>query len=531
MYRIKTVFFAICLLGVAQLAMSQVPQGLTIKWGQKQKDQLRGSKYIATVGHDETGIYAFKSRVKSIYGGGGYAITLVHFDKQMNISKSHEFKLKTEGKRREFEFIADINDRLYLFTSFKNNKLKKNFLFAQSIDKATLAPNDDMKKVAEIDYSAATKENSGAFYYEYSRDKSRFMVYYDLPYSRREEESFGFHVFDENLDPLWAKEVTLPYRDKLFAVLDYRLSNAGNVYLLGKRYKDKVKDERKGKANYSYHVISYLSQGETVKEHSLAIEGKFLNDMNMIINDGESIVCGGFYSDEETDNAKGVYYLRLDEATSDIVVKEFNELSIEMMTEGWRKGEARNALAKDAKGKNVELEGYRLVDLIIKESGGAIFIGEQRKLHEGSRKTINNTYKNNDMYRYHELIVLNLSADGDIIWSSKIPKMQRSYNDGGAYLSYILAVVDDKFHFVFNDHINNMEGSGKKQKEFDFDKDSVVSMVTMDEEGNQKRVVLFTYKHEGVFPNTFKSQQLSDRSLVIIAERNLKQKFARITFD
>ena len=171
------------------------------------------------------------------------------------------------------------------------------------------------------------------------------------------------------------------------------------------------------------------------------------------------------------------------------------------------------------------------MDLVLKESGGAIYIGEQRRLHQGSRESINGNYRANNMYRYNELIVLNISAEGDIIWSSKIPKMQRSYNDRGAFISYILAVVDDKFHFVFNDHINNMEGSGKKQKEFDFDKDSVVSMVTMDEQGNQTRVVLFSYRNEGVFPNTFKSRQISSHQVVLIAERKLKQKFARISFD
>ena len=90
-----------------------------------------------------------------------------------------------------------------MFTSLKNNKLKQNFLFVQSINKKTLLLNNDLKQIAQIDYAGNRKYNAGNFNYKTSRDSSKILIYYDLPYEQGASEKFGFHVFDNKLAEMY----------------------------------------------------------------------------------------------------------------------------------------------------------------------------------------------------------------------------------------------------------------------------------------------------------------------------------------
>ena len=513
------------LLSLAQLKTDKVD----ILWGQELKDSKKAT-LSDIVGYDNTGIYAIKTQRKGLYGARSSA-RLEHYDNAMNQSRSVELALP----ERDLEFILQLDNQLYLFTSFRNQRLRRNLLFVQGINKNSLLPEGKPLKIAEIDYSGENKRNAGSFDFEKSIDGSKVLIYYQLPHNKRESEQFGFHVFDSKLKLLWEKEITLPYQEELFDIEDYEVDNLGNVHVLGLAYKEKRKEKRKGEPNYQYQILSYFEQGNELKEYAIDIPGKFLTDMQITINDDRDIICGGFYSNEGTFSIKGSYFLKVNGANKAITATAFKEFGIDFITQNMRRREENKAKRKAEKGKNVELYEYDLDEIILKENGGAVLIGEQYFVEKvitsftdaaGNRNTTT-TYE----YHYNDIIVINMSAEGNIEWVKKIPKRQHTANDQGFYSSYALSVVKDKLYFVFNDHPKNLyyTGSGKL---FNFNKgpESLVVLATLDSQGKLTREGLFFAKQADILTRPLVCEQVSENEMVLFGQRKKTHRFAKLTF-
>ena len=204
----KSILILHALLFFAVAAFAQV--NVDLKVGEEYSASKR-STLAVVIGYDETGFYVLSTK--------GYfmnQLSVDHFDNQLKKTKSQEVELETEGKERNFEFVVHSNNKLFLFSSFANQKLKKKFLFVQTVNKQTLIPDKDLKKIAEVDYDS--KYNSGNYNFRISRKKDKILVFYNLPYVKNEAEKFGFHVFDTDMNQIWTKSITLPYIDKLFNV-------------------------------------------------------------------------------------------------------------------------------------------------------------------------------------------------------------------------------------------------------------------------------------------------------------------------
>ena len=504
-----------------------------ILWGPELKASKK-STLSDIVGYDETGIYAIKKKIRALYGLNS-PITLEHYDQKMALSKSVEIELKEQKKKRKFEFIIHIDNEMYIFSSFANQKLKKNFLFVQGLDKKTLQPKKDLKKIAEIDYSGKSKYNSGSFDYEISRDSSKVLVYYNLPYDKGESEKFGFHVFDKSMNQLWEKKITLPYKEELFELEDYEVDNRANVYLLGTIFKEKRKEKRKGKPNYKYQVLSYSNNGSELKEYPIKIEGKFLTDMQIAINDEQDIICGGFYSSEGTFSIEGSYFLKIDGQTKEIKSKGFQEFGIDFITQNMTVRKKKKTKKKAAKGKDTELYQYDLNNIILRDDGGAVLIGEQYYVDvviittTGANGSMSTTAKSH--YYYNDIIVINMSPDGKIEWTKKIAKSQGTVDDVGFFSSYALSVVKDKLYFVFNDNPRNLfyKGTGKLYN-FNKSKESLVVLVTLDSEGNQTREALFSAREADILTRPKVCKQISNNEMVLFGQRKKTHRFAKISF-
>lgn len=356
-----------------------------------------------------------------------------------------------------------------------------------------------------------------------------------MPYEKNENEKFGFHVFDKELNSLWERKITLPYKDGLFLVKDYEVSNNGDVYLLGKIYKDKAKDVRKSQSNFKYHIISYSGDGSKLNEYPIEIKGKFLTDMQIAITNDQDIICGGFYSEDGTYSIKGSYFFKIDGYTRKTTALKYKEFDIDFMTQNFTAKEEKKAKKNESKGVNIELYQYDLDEIILKEDGGAVLIGEQFYIRAVITSTTDGNGfikdKTNYYYFFNDIIVINISPVGNIEWTEKIPKRQVTANDGGYYSSYTLSVVADKLFFVFNDHPYNLlyKGSGKLHN-FNKSKKSLVVLVELDSEGRQTREALFSAKEAEILTRPKVCEQISHNELVLFGQKGKTQRFAKIFF-
>ncbi|MBG16055.1 MAG: hypothetical protein CL853_06860 [Crocinitomicaceae bacterium] len=505
----------------------------TVLWGPELKESKK-STLNDLVAYDETGIYVSKSNFKGYFSG--YDIILEHFDNDLNKTKSVVLNLGEKKEKRTLELMIHFNDVLYVFSSKSNNEIKKNFLFVESINKKTLLSNNDLRKISEINFEGKKKRNNGDFMYSISRDKSKILIYNSLPFNKNENAKFSLHVFDQNLNQLWEDNITLPYEDKLFGVEDYQVSNKGNVYVLGKIYNENRRTYKRGKPNFKHRILSYINESSNNKEYPVEIQEHFITDMKIAIDNNENIICAGFYSELGTMSINGSYFLKIDGKSKNITTKSFKEFGIDFITQNMTKRQEKKTRKRDDKNKKIELYEYDLDNIILKDDGGAVLIGEQFFVRVVTTTTTdangNISTTTNYYYNYNDIIVINISSEGEIEWTEKIPKRQVTKNDGGFYSSYALAVVDDKLYFVFNDNPKNLfyKGEGKVYNFIRNKKESLAVLVELSIEGRQTREALFSMREADVIIRPKVCEQTTKNELILFGQKKKKQRFAKVSF-
>ncbi|NQY09468.1 MAG: hypothetical protein HRT71_08130 [Flavobacteriales bacterium] len=503
-----------------------------ILWGAEEKASRR-STLAGLIGHDKTGIYVLKKQRKGLYGMGSIA-TIEHYDTKLKKTKSVVLDLEYKGKDREYEGSFHLNENLYIYSSFRNQRLKINFLFVQTLNKETLQLNNDIQKIAEINYENKNKLNAGRFSFKISRDSTKVLVHYHMPHDKGAKEKLGFHVYDNEMKPIWNKVVTLPYLEELFNTMDYEISNTGDIYVLGRIYKEKQKLFFYGKRNFNYHILSYSNTGSVVREYPVKIEGKFLTDMQIAINRDRDIICAGFYSDEGTTSINGSYFLKIGGVSKEIMAKNFKEFGMDFITQTMTEKQKKKTNKKVDKGKSVEMYEYDLNNIILKDDGGAMLIGQQFyiKVHT-TTSTVNGQTTTTTTYYYYfnDIIVINFSAAGEVLWTEKIAKRQVTTNDGGFWSSYVLSVVGDKLFFVFNDNPKNLFlKPGDRVESFRRGKGSIAVLVELDNEGNQTREALYRASEAGILARPMVCTQISKNEMILFGQKKKIHRFSKITF-
>lgn len=525
-------FYSIFMIFVAlSISFAQTKtKKVNVKWGKIYKGK-RTETVHEIMGHDNSAYYLTRSIIKLFKVD--YFID--KYNKDLNRIQSQKLVLKDNDKKRDYEFSIYYNDKIYLFSSFKNQKLKKNYLFMQNVDKKTLALSNNLTKIAEIDYEGKSRLNSGAYNSIFSKDSSKFLIYYDLPYSKKTNEIFGFHVFDNKMTEIWKKQISLPYEDKLFEIEDYIVDSKGNVHLLGALYKKKVKSKRKGKPNYKFIILSYFNNGKDVIEYPIQLKEKFITDMKMAVDKKGDIVCAGFYSEKETFSIKGSYYLKIDKKTKKIKSKSLKEFGADFITQNMKKGKKKRKTRRIKKGKNIEMYEYDLDKIEMNKDGSAYVIGEQYFIRtvvthsttaDGQTTTRTTTY-----FFYNDIIVIKINENGDIEWTEKIAKRQASSNDGGYYLSYTYAKLGEKLYFFFSDNPKNLFYKGEGKVKNVKLKKALFLLVELDSTGKQKREAVFNVKGTKVYPRPKVSKQINKKEILLYGEKKKKKRLAKIKFN
>jgi hypothetical protein len=495
-------------------------------WG----EEVKASKKLTlseVLGYDKTGYYMLARE--------GRDLLIEKYDKNLGPAGSEEIEIKKDKtvKNREFEFIIYFNQKIYLFSSADNRHDKSNTLYVQTVDKNSLKPNDDVKSICSITYES--KRNDGSFSCRVSRDSSKLLIYYQLPYKKKDYEQYGFQAYDLNLKKLWENEVTLPYMDQLFSVDKVSVDDEGNAYVLGKLYKDKVKEKVKGKANYDYHIFAYMNGGKDNKEYTCQIPEKFITDISFTVSNSGELICAGFYSDKFTNAARGCFYMDIDPKTKTVKATNLKEFSMDFLTQYVSEKDQKKMEKKAAKGEEPELPSYDIDKLILRDDGGVLVVGEQYWIEVVSTYVPGpnggGSYRTTYYYHYNDIIVININAKGVIEWAQKIPKVQLSQNDGGFYSSYALSIKDDKLYFIFNDSKDNYNlKPGAAFKNFEFGKDALVTMVTMDKSGNTKREALFGHEDVEIITRPKVCEQISPNEMLIYGQKKKAHQFAKLTF-
>ena len=510
-----------------------------VEWSDEMKEP-NNSFLSKIISQDEDGFYVLRRQAATTITSGAPKIFIEHYDRNMRLKRSEKIDLRYQKKDRKFEDVIMLGREIYLLTSFHNQKHKSNYLFAQKISKR-LVLSQKIIKIGEVPTRSVMKE--GGFGYHISKDSSKILVYNNLPYKKGEPEQFAFNVYNSDFEQLWNKKVRLPYKDEKFTVEEYRIDNNGNVYLMGVVFLEGRTKNRKGNPNYQYSILAYTNEGEEKEEYKIKLDEQFITDLTFRVGNDGNLVCSGFYSDRGTFSIKGTYFFRIDSKSKEIFNKNIKAFDIDFLTSNLtdrRAEKLKKAVASGDDNKAPELYEYDLDELILRSDGGALLIAEQYYVER--RENFNNFYSASRFsrsnvgnrfyyeYYYNDIIIVNIKPNGEIEWTSRIPKRQQTINDGGYYSSYSRSIVRDKIYFIYNENRRNFGEDGRRLYNFD-GRNSIIALSEVNQNGEVKTYPLASNRDAQVITRPKVCKQIGKKEMIIYGEIGRNFRFGSLKFE
>jgi hypothetical protein len=344
-------------------------------------------------------------------------------------------------------------------------------------------------------------------------------------------------VFDGCFKLLCDKELSLPLNDDMFELDRFKVDDDGNVYISGRQYEG-VKDRYK--SIYTYKLYAYKNKGVDQSDYSFNLGDKKPTDLQFAINDNGDISVSGFYTDKaKGDNSiRGCFYGLINAESKKLMSSSTKEFDINFITQYMSERKEEKARKKEAQGDKQEMANYDLHEIVLRSDGGAILVAEQYYIRTVTTYTpgangMGGSYHTSYYYDYNDILVVNITPQGNIEWMQKIHKKQESNKPASeTYTSYAIAVAGSAIHFIYNDYAENLLlGEKDDYKQFrSVTKNTAVVLATIDKTGSVKREMLFDRSDTELYTKPFACEQTDDRTFIVFAERKDNHQFAKIIF-
>lgn len=483
------------------------------------------------VGYDDNGVVLSRYNKKGLVLAN---ISLEKYSHSLKLLAMRDYEYEADGEDMKYGSPFYFHDKLYLLGSTYVRKTKKRNVYYHEVDAKTLSAKATpkiVKTIQELDNVSVAlseivlseDEQTLAFYgLPGYRKKSMILSGIPVQFSSNKDELKGsLMVFGKDMAKKYETEFTLPYEEKLYDITGVKVGNDGNFYILGRLFNEKAKEKVRGEPNFKYVITTFKNNGKEMSEYTVTLDDKFITDCSFYLTKENKIVCAGFYSTKGTYSIKGTFYMTIDPGTKSITGKSTKEFDTEFLKLFMRDGKAE---------KGVELSNFDLEDIIIREDGGAVLIGEKYYITQHTTyNSSTNSSTTTTVYHYNDIIVININPDNSIEWATRIPKNQAS--SSGFYLSYAAHVKDNMIYLIFNDNDKNLDEKNP-DKIYAYDgKNSIATLATISPDGSYKKSALFSNKEEGVIMRPIVSKQINEDELIIYCEKRRDYVIGKIKFE
>jgi len=524
--------FTILLIGGSLSAQTKTERA-QVEWGNAREEKEHGDfQEVLHLTEDHIYVRVFRKRSSWIQ----------KFNKDLTMVKEREIIMELDKQDHSPEATLFQEEDILLFTSVYDKGKDLNTLYVRVFGLGDLAPKGGLKKVHSI--GAESKKDQGSFSVEERPAGKGFAVRVKSSGLEKGDTHRKVLLYDEDLSLEGEVEENyeMPFTAEEFDTEDVIFSDDGSKVVVGRKYPEKQEKrsrKREGKPTYDMVLLTYGPEGGKPRVSNIPAGDRFLQDMTLRLPEGTGdILCAGFWGNKGSWSVRGAYFMRLDSETKEIVHQSFKEFDNEFITQYMTEKEEQKATKKaDKKGEDIELYEYDLDDIIVRDDGGAVLVGEQYRYYVTTTTTTNpnggTSTRTTSHYIYNDIIVINISPEGDIEWTSKIPKRQHSANDGGMFSSYAVTIKDDKMYFVFNDSGENlMLLPGQKVKQFDLTgKDALITLATIDADGHVHREALLAPDKRDAILRPRECFQMEDDRMFIYASRKKEYRYGMITFQ
>lgn len=471
-------------------------------------------------------------------GGVLFGSLQVSAHKNLETFAKEKLVLRANGSPANYEGTAIVGDHFVLFMSDKQAGRNAFFMQEYGFD---LEPMGDAAELASYELDGKRGRFAGSFNVYQSENKDYFSVVWTIPGKRDEETKYGYKIYDKDLKVRTEGEYEFPFEAKYCRINTMHLSNTGDFFTVVTEYQES--DSKRlfnNYANYKTMHIYHINP-EGLEDVEIDLEGKRVEALNINSDNERMFIITGTYGDRKKAGIKGLFYLKLDFKSKEIVTQGFEEFSEDFITQDWSDRQKKKVERKQARGKDVEPQLYEYVmrDVHVLEDGSVVGSMEQYFVRVVSRtdpRTGQVTYTY--YYYYNDIIAFKVGTDGGFDWHTKVNKYQVSINDGGYFSSYERYVDNGKMVMIFNDNNLNYDESGNYDQDGKLQastlsrKKNTVALVEMDlETGEFTRKMFFDRSELGAIavPKLF-NVDYNTHEVLVYAVKGSKEKFGIIRF-
>lgn len=332
-----------------------------------------------------------------------------------SFKKEWEEEIIQQNGRKNIDFMAVLGNNILVFVSefFPKEKLIKTYYYRYNLE------GEALEKEAILSVYPNQKEQKVDLQYVLSPNKKRLLCYKNLQ-NRREAEKVLYYLFSEEGASIASGELKLKYPDNRFRITSIRVSNQGNVFILGKFSDGGWIDNPD---NYKYLAYRYDTQINLGQEFNIDLGDRIVADLTFRIDKDENLYLAGFYSNRGADQMAGTYLQKI--TWEGLVEKE--------ATAPFSQEFLRNYLSNGQINRGREIRDFYIRPedgIILRSDGGVLLVAEKFYI-------VYQTYRNQfgylvdrEIYHYDDVILTSISPEGNIEWQSVVEKRQASDQPG-----------------------------------------------------------------------------------------------------
>jgi len=497
------------------------------RWGEEFNVKGADFKYLL---HEEgVGTFAFMKKIK-LSKGNEY--TLIAFDEAGNEKKRALVALEPFGKKViQLQFVQK---RLYLFFAQQEKKAKQHHLFAQQIDPISMEKLGEPIALASYPLTIENTElESSAYHIHFSHDESKVAISHGIPRIKKGSALIRLKVFDGVLKALEEKEIPYEQGKEKFKLIETVVSDVGDLVLLASVGEGTGLFNNSGPTKIM--IKHFPLQGGEAKEYTLATGDRHLSDLILDVDAG-TVNCMGLFSNKSTRYAAGCVSVRIDLQKQEKDYEhylDFDDAFIQGVSNYDPLTAGKQKLNIGA--SKGELLMFDIREVVQLSDGRRVLVGEHYMHQSGGSSYNNVTGKSRNWVsttHMRDLIIICLSQDGKIDWSTSVAKKQLTAN-GNLMSSYALLVSDDHLHLIFNDNEKNAQykpgdkvynmaqGFGNKH----------ASLVTIAPDGSSQKSALFKELDNAALPMPKRFISAGEKQMLMYGKGKQSHHVGLIRFD
>ncbi len=360
--------------------------------------------------------------------------------------------------------------------------------------------------VDSLELSAlARRDFSGRFKFGFSDDRNKILLFNPV----KRDEVFMVMLDIKAKEVSWSNTMKINTSNTGLEFQDLVVSNNGNAYFLYEQ-----SNNRYDRVNHAFHLYAVRGEGNAWESAVLPFSEYLSKDVHLGIDEkNKQLLLIGLFTEANRSSALG-YYFGLAPLENVGTALQLNVIPFEESF--------INEVYGKQKKVNKTLDYYYIKDVVFKQDGGFIWIGEMYK--EYFRRTnspygrYSRNYGDTDGYvdYYNEdLVVFSIDNAGDEEWKQVLYKKQFSQDDDAAYSSYFLMRTPSRIKLLYNDEIK---------------RNNTVSEYMFDPMGNTHRKTVLNTEYENLRLQFSEGLQIASNALILPSFTSSNLNLVKISF-